>query len=354
MHPPPQRRTLVAIPVIVAVFESQLRHIRLGEPHLQTKSTPDPPPAARPAAHTPAHPSAHNPRCPNSTCENPRHEPGQTRHHRAPTDADIIIVFVKNGTPVHRQRRLLRHLALVMQILDAAKNSRAELPPLAGLVRISLRQQRARGQLDPIAVSVCPLEYLVRRQRVTRPHLRPGYHNRSTDDPPAQTGIPPLRPGRTKFFGFAKFLFHHTPRLKSQRRAHPRTVDRLVAAGTPARSLAQPRSVVHPADQNRPVLHLLEMAFQTQVRVAFGEQFVIDAPVRRMAGDAALRNASCSKTNGPCCEGWQRTELSFSGSGRVPPRPWPRPHAADGTQCSSSALPAPDNVGKLNWPRTSM
>src|SRR5208283_1552144 len=61
-----------------------------------------------------------------------------------------------------------------------------------------------------------------------------------------------------------------------------------MTTSTPAGALAQPRGMIHPADQNRPVLDLLEVAFQTQVRVAFGEQFDIDAAVRGMAGGAAF------------------------------------------------------------------
>ena len=65
-------------------------------------------------------------------------------------------------------------------------------------------------------------------------------------------------------------------------------MDGLVTTRAPARALAQARSVVHSADQNCARLDLLEMAFKTQVRVAFGEQFGVEAAVRGMAGRAAF------------------------------------------------------------------
>ena len=78
-------------------------------------------------------------------------------------------------------------------------------------------------------------------------------------------------------------------------------MDGLVATGAPAGALAQARRVIHPADQDgRPaVLDLLEMAFQTQVRVAFGEHFGVDAAVRGMAGGAAFAQRLVLKDKWP-------------------------------------------------------
>ena len=62
-----------------------------------------------------------------------------------------------------------------------------------------------------------------------------------------------------------------------------------MTTGAPAGTLAQTRGVINPADQDgRPVLDLLEMAFQTQVHVAFGEHLDVDTAVRGMAGGAAF------------------------------------------------------------------
>jgi len=76
-----------------------------------------------------------------------------------------------------------------------------------------------------------------------------------------------------------------------------------VAAGTPAGTLAQTRSMVHAADENRPALDLLEVAFQTKVRIAFGEQFGVDAAVRGMAGGAAFAQGFVLKNKRPLLGG---------------------------------------------------
>ena len=61
-----------------------------------------------------------------------------------------------------------------------------------------------------------------------------------------------------------------------------------MTTGAPAGALAQFAVVWNAANINASILILLEMAFQAQVRIAFGEHFDIDAAVRGMAGGAAF------------------------------------------------------------------
>ena len=56
--------------------------------------------------------------------------------------------------------------------------------------------------------------------------------------------------------------------------------------------------MVHPTNQNRPALNLLEMAFQTQVCIAFGEHLGVDAAMRGMAGGAAFTQGFVFKNKG--------------------------------------------------------
>ena len=53
------------------------------------------------------------------------------------------------------------------------------------------------------------------------------------------------------------------------------------------------------ADINLAVLHLLEMAFQTEIRAALSELFGVDAAVRRMATGAALAQRGMFKHERP-------------------------------------------------------
>ena len=63
---------------------------------------------------------------------------------------------------------------------------------------------------------------------------------------------------------------------------------RLVAARAPAGALAQARGVIHRTDINRAVLDLLEMALETQRRIAFRQHLDVHAAVRNMAGGATF------------------------------------------------------------------
>ena len=72
-----------------------------------------------------------------------------------------------------------------------------------------------------------------------------------------------------------------------------------MAARAPAGALAQTRRVIHAADQNGPALDFLDMAFQTQVRVAFSQHLGIDAAVRRVAARAAVAHRLVFKHKQP-------------------------------------------------------
>lgn len=61
-----------------------------------------------------------------------------------------------------------------------------------------------------------------------------------------------------------------------------------MTAGGPASALLDAQRVVRTADEKRAAADLLEMAFQTQVGVAFGEQFGVDRAMRGMTGRAAF------------------------------------------------------------------
>ena len=72
-----------------------------------------------------------------------------------------------------------------------------------------------------------------------------------------------------------------------------------MAAGAPATALAQLGRVVYATNQDGTGLDLLEMAFQAQVGVPFGEHPGIDAAVRRMAGGAAFAHRLMLKHKRP-------------------------------------------------------
>ena len=59
-------------------------------------------------------------------------------------------------------------------------------------------------------------------------------------------------------------------------------MDRFVAARGPARALLEAKGVVRPADENPASVHLLEVAFQTEVRVANRQQLGVNRTVGRM------------------------------------------------------------------------
>ena len=62
-----------------------------------------------------------------------------------------------------------------------------------------------------------------------------------------------------------------------------------MAASRPTRPLLQEARVIDVSNENMPGCSLfLEMAFNTQRRIAFVQQSLIDRPVRRMANSATL------------------------------------------------------------------
>src|SRR5262245_15858061 len=61
-----------------------------------------------------------------------------------------------------------------------------------------------------------------------------------------------------------------------------------MATGRPARPLLDANRVIRAADAQLTALHLLEMALETQIRVARGEHFGVHRAVRAVAGSAAL------------------------------------------------------------------
>jgi len=61
-----------------------------------------------------------------------------------------------------------------------------------------------------------------------------------------------------------------------------------MAACGPTSALAQSRGVIRAADPDSPATHLLEVTFQTQIRVAHGQHLRLDGPVRLMAGGATF------------------------------------------------------------------
>src|ERR1035437_4661547 len=87
---------------------------------------------------------------------------------------DAVIVLVKNGMAVQRQGGFLRHVGLVMQVLDAAKRAGIKVLVLSRLILVATGHHAAGGQLDPVIVSVGAAfkGLLRRREGVARLHLR--------------------------------------------------------------------------------------------------------------------------------------------------------------------------------------
>ena len=70
---------------------------------------------------------------------------------------DVVIVIVKNGVAVNRQRGLLGNFRLVMQILDAAERAAVEAFPLLGLGFVAVGDQiRRRKARSSCLMSVPP------------------------------------------------------------------------------------------------------------------------------------------------------------------------------------------------------
>ena len=67
--------------------------------------------------------------------------------------------------------------------------------------------------------------------------------------------------------------------LEAERRTDTRTVHGFMTARIPARALLNARRVVRTTDQDASTPDLLEMAFETEIRVASGEHLGIDAPM---------------------------------------------------------------------------
>ena len=65
-------------------------------------------------------------------------------------------------------------------------------------------------------------------------------------------------------------------------------MNRFVAARRPARALLQSHGVIGPADQDGAAFDLLKMAFEAKVGIAHGQQFGVDATMRRVTGGAAF------------------------------------------------------------------
>jgi hypothetical protein len=88
--------------------------------------------------------------------------------------ADAVIVLVKNGMAVQRQGGFLRHIGLVMQVLDAAKRAGIKVLVLGRLILVPTGHHAAGGQFDPVIVSVGAAfkGLLLRREGVARLRLR--------------------------------------------------------------------------------------------------------------------------------------------------------------------------------------
>ena len=61
-----------------------------------------------------------------------------------------------------------------------------------------------------------------------------------------------------------------------------------MTAGRPATAFLQTHRVIGAADQNLAALDLLEMALQAECRIARGQQFGVDAAMRRVTSGAAF------------------------------------------------------------------
>ena len=77
----------------------------------------------------------------------------------------------------------------------------------------------------------------------------------------------------------------------------------LVTAGRPAGALLDTQSVVGAADEKLAPADLLEVAFQTEVGVAHGQQLGIDRAVRSMAGRASLAHGLVLEDERPALGG---------------------------------------------------
>ncbi len=78
---------------------------------------------------------------------------------------------------------------------------------------------------------------------------------------------------------------------------------RLVTSCAPASTLLEPNRVIRASNENGAILNLLEMAFQTQVRVALGEHLRIDRSVNRVASGAPLAQRRMFKHKRPPLRG---------------------------------------------------
>ena len=67
--------------------------------------------------------------------------------------------------------------------------------------------------------------------------------------------------------------------LEAERRTNTRTVHGFMTTRIPARALLNARRVVRTTDQDASAPDLLEMTFETEIRVARGEHLGIDAPM---------------------------------------------------------------------------
>ena len=199
MDRPPEGRTFIAIPVAVAVFEGDLRKVWFGQPGLEgNQSAIQRQRVARQrirklrvwdissGAGIPG-------------AEILKVDTDKTEIFANQTEADTVIVIVKNGVSVQREGGLFGHLICVVQVLDAAKDPRVELFPLDRLVCIALGQQGAGGKFDPVVVAVgAAFIPLLRGDGVTRPCRWCAEDNQGhADDIPAEAGFPP--PGAKRF-----------------------------------------------------------------------------------------------------------------------------------------------------------
>ena len=82
--------------------------------------------------------------------------------------------------------------------------------------------------------------------------------------------------------------FHLQSQSKLQLRVRARAVHGLVTAGGPARALGQASRMVGTANQELAAGLLDEMAFQTQIRVAFGQQLGVDRAMRVVTAGTAF------------------------------------------------------------------
>ena len=206
MDRPPEGRTFIAIPVAVAVFESDLRKVWFGQPRLKGNQ-------AAIQRQRVARQRIRKLRVGDVSsgagipgAEILKVDTDKTEIIANQTEADTVIVIVKNGVSVQREGGLLGHLIFVVQVLDAAKDPRVELFPLDRLVRVTLRQHGAGGKLDPVVVAVgAAFIPLLRRDGVTRPCRWCAEDNQGrADDIPAEAGFPP--PARSGF-DFRYFFF---------------------------------------------------------------------------------------------------------------------------------------------------